>query len=72
MSGPVSDLRTYSPDNFTLVISWSPPATPNGDILSYTVTIESLRDGTTFSDIVDPSAVTTNLTVNGLGIMMYK
>ena len=72
MSGPVRDLRTNSPDNFTLVISWKPPTTPNGNILSYTVTIENLRDGTTLRDIVDPSAVTTSLTENGLGTIMYK
>ena len=67
VSGPVSDLQTNSPDDFTLVISWRPPTTPNGNIISYTVRIENLRDGTTLRDIVDPSAVTTSLTENGLG-----
>ena len=70
MSGPVSDLQANSPDDFTLVISWRPPTTPNGNIISYTVTIENLRDGTTLRDIVDPSAVTTTLTENGLGTIM--
>ena len=68
MSGPVRDLQTNSPDNFTLVISWRPPTTPNGNILSYTVTVENLRDGTTLKDIVDPSAATTSITENSLGI----
>ena len=70
MSGPVRDLKTNSPDNFTLVISWRPPTTPNGNIISYTVTVENLRDGTTLRDIVDPNAVTTSLTENGLGTIM--
>ena len=69
VSGPVSDLQTNSPDNSTLVISWRPPSTPNGNILSYTVRIENLRDGTTLRDIVDSSAITT---MNGLGTMIYK
>ena len=67
MSGPVTDLQINSPDDFTLVISWRPPTTPNGNIISYTVQIENLRDGTTLRDIVDPSAVITSLTENGLG-----
>ena len=67
MSGPVSDLQTNSPDNSTLVISWRPPTTPNGNIISYTVRIENLRDGTTLRDIMDHSAAMTNLTENDLG-----
>ena len=70
MSGPVTDLQTNSPDDFTLVIFWRPPTTPNGNILSYTITIENLKDGTTLQDIVNPSAVTTSLTENGLGTIM--
>ena len=67
MSGPVTDLQTNSPDDFTLVISWRLPITPNGNIISYTVGIENLRDGTTLRDIMDHSAVMTNLTESGLG-----
>ena len=67
MSGPVTDLQTNSPDNSTLVVSWRPPTTPNGNIISYTVTIENLRDETTMRYIVNSSAVTTSLTENGLG-----
>ena len=70
MSGPVTDLQTNSPDDFTLVISWRPPTTPNGNIINYTVIINNLRDGTTLRDIVDPSAVTTSLTENDLGTIM--
>ena len=72
VSGPVRDLQTNSPDNSTLIISWRPPTTPNGNIISYTVRIENLRDGTTLRDIVDFSAATTSLTENGLGTLMYK
>ena len=68
----MKNLQTNSPDNSTLVISWRPPITPNGNIISYTVTIENLRDGTTLRDIVDPSAATTSLTENSLGTLMYK
>ena len=68
MSGPVRDLQTNSPDDFTLVISWRPPTTPNGNIISYTVRIDNLRDGTTLRDIMDHSAAMTSLTESGLGI----
>ena len=67
MSGPVSDLLTNSPDNSTLVISWRPPTTPNGNVISYTVRVENLRDGTTLRDIMDHSAAMTRLRENDLG-----
>ena len=74
MSGPVSDLQMKSLDNSTLVISWRPPTTPNGNIISYTVRIENLRDRTTLRDIMDHSAVTTSLTEYDLGtiLLLYK
>ena len=61
VSGAVIDLKTKSPDNSTLVISWRPPTTPNGNLISYTVRIENLRDETTLRDIADVNAVTTSL-----------
>ena len=67
MSGPVSDLQTNSPDNYTLVISWRPPTTPNGNIISYTARTDNLRDGTTLRDIMDHSVARTNLTEYDLG-----
>ena len=67
MSGPVTDLQTNSPDNSTLVISWRPPPTPNGNIISYTVRIGNFRDGNTLKDIMDHSTAMTNLTENDLG-----
>ena len=68
MSGPVNDLQTNSPDDFTLVISWRPPTTPNGNIFSYTVRIENLRDGTTLNH----NAAMTSLTENDLGKQLYR
>ena len=70
VSGPVSDLQTNSPDNSTFVISWRPPTTPNGDIISYTVRIENLRDGTTLRNIMNHSAAMTSLTEYDLGTIL--
>ena len=72
MSGPVTDLQTNSPDNSTLVISWRPPTTPNGNIISYTVRIDNVKDGTTLRDIMDHSEAMTSLTENDLGTLLYK
>ena len=73
VSGPVTDLQTNSPDNSTLVISWRPPTTPNGNIISYTVRIDNIRSGTTLRDIKNHSAAITSLTENDLGtILFYK
>ena len=74
MSGLVTDLQTNSPDNSTLVISWRPPTTPNGNIISYTVRIDNLSDGTTLQHIMNHSAVMTSLTEYGLGtiLLLYK
>ena len=44
-SSPVRDITSFSPDVFTLVVlNWLPPASPNGVILSYTVSI-TLHNG---------------------------
>ena len=74
MSGPVTDLHTNSPDNSTLVISWRPPTTPNGNIISYTVRIDNIRVGATLRDIMNHNAVMTNLIEYGLGkiLLLYK
>ena len=71
MSGPVSDLQTNSPDDSTLVISWRPPTTPNGEIISYTVRIENLTDETTLRYIMDHNTAMTSLTENDLGTLFY-
>ena len=70
VSGPVTNLQTNSPDNSTLVISWRPPTTPNGNIISYTVRIENLKDGTTLRDIMNHNAAMTNLTEIYLGTLL--
>ena len=38
-------VQVQSTDDTTLVISWEPPATPNGNITSYSVSIINLKDG---------------------------
>ena len=63
----MTDLHANYQDNSTLVIYWAPPTTPNGNILSYTVRIDNLRDGTTLRDIIDPHTAMTSLTHYGLG-----
>ena len=45
MSSAVTSLLADSTDDTTLVISWEPPATPNGNITSYSVSIINLKDG---------------------------
>ena len=42
--GVVTDLQASSPNETTLVISWRPPADPNGDILSFSVSIINIGD----------------------------
>ena len=44
MSSAVTNLLVEFTDD-TLVISWEPPATPNGNITSYSVSIINLKDG---------------------------
>ena len=63
----MSDLQINSPDDFTLIISWRPPTTPNGNIISYTVRIENLKDGTTLRDITNHNAAMASLTESSLG-----
>ena len=46
-SGPVSELEVNSINDTTLLISWGEPVSPNGNILSYSITITDLRDDST-------------------------
>ena len=55
--------QVQSTDDTTLVISWEPPATPNGNITSYSVNITNLRDGST----VEHDIETVNITQTNLG-----
>ena len=40
----VTDIQVNSPNETTLVISWEPPANPNGNINGYTVRIINMRE----------------------------
>ena len=46
-SGPVSVLELHYVNDTTLLISWGEPVSPNGNILSYSITITDLRDDST-------------------------
>jgi hypothetical protein len=41
----VHDLQASSFNGTTVIVSWEPPNTPNGNILSYSVGIINLKDG---------------------------
>ena len=59
-SGPVRGLATTSPNDSTLVISWSSPAMPNGVITSFLVRINDL--------VMTSDGEVTNYTANSLGM----
>ena len=40
----MSELELNSVNDTTLLISWGEPVSPNGNILSYSITITDLRD----------------------------
>ena len=63
-SREVQNLRKNSPNDTTLIISWEPPANPNGDILSYSVSIINLSDGST---VRDEETTSTSITQTDLG-----
>ena len=62
--GRIGDVQKSSPSNTTLVLSWEPPASPNGVILNYLVRIINLSDGRIVSE---DSLVSTMATLAGLG-----
>ena len=65
MSSEVTELQAESIDDTTLVISWEPPATPNGNITSYSVSMINLRDG---SAVRQENTVSTTITQTDLGM----
>ena len=65
VSSAVTNLLVESTDDTTLVISWEPPATPNGNILSYSVSIVNLKDD---SAVRQENTISTSITQTGLGI----
>ena len=56
-------VQVQSTDDTTLVISWEPPVTPNGNITSYSVNITNLRDRNTVRRNIE----TVNITQTSLG-----
>jgi hypothetical protein len=64
-SGAVTDLSVTSTNDTVLIISWGPPVDPNGVILSYSVGIIDLGDGTT---VRQENTVSNDVTQMNLGI----
>jgi hypothetical protein len=64
-SSEVVNLQSESTNDTTLVISWEPPASPNGYILNYSVIIINLADGST---VRQGNTANTNITLGKLGI----
>ena len=56
-------------NNATLVISWELPATPNGNITSYSVSIINLKDG---SAVRQENTITTTITQTNLGNITFS
>ena len=66
-SGPVSDLEVNSVNDTTLLISWGEPVSPNGNILSYSITITDLRDDSTVRNENRGAEESTSFMLAGLG-----
>ena len=62
----MTNLQAESANNTTLVISWGPPATPNGSILNYFVSIINLKNGSAVRQGNIPVEID-NLTETNLG-----
>ena len=63
----VTNLQAESANYTTLVISWGPPATPNGNILGYSINIINLKDGSSVRMQENVLIVIGNLTEINLG-----
>jgi hypothetical protein len=69
-SSVVTGINVNSTNDTTLVISWKPPAYPNGDIHSYSINITNIGDGSTVrSDSKDSNI--DSITETGLGELVY-
>ena len=64
------NLQSESANNTTLVISWEPPAIPNGNITNYSVSIINLKDGSAVRQDNVPVEID-NLTETNLGKYLY-
>ena len=73
-SGPVSALELNSTSDTTLLISWGEPVSPNGNILSYSITITDLRDDSTVRSENRGAEETTSFMETNLGehILCYN
>ena len=63
-SSEVTDLQVESTSDTNFIITWEPPATPNGNILSYSISISNLKDG---SAVRQENIETTTITQTELG-----
>ena len=63
VSSALTNLLAESTDDITLVISWEPPATPNGNI-TYSVSIINLKDG---SAVRQENTISTTIALTNLG-----
>ena len=61
----VRSVASTSPDSSMLVLTWQPPALPNGDILYYTVRVTLHSTG---ERVTEGNATTTTYTVPGLSM----
>ena len=64
----MTNLLAESPDDTTLAISWERPSTPNGKILSYSVSIINLKHD---SAEREENTINTTVTQTGLGISLF-
>ena len=66
-SSAVTDLQINSMNGTDLIISWEPPASPNGVILSYSLSITDLRDG---SRVRQENITDSTITERELGVSL--
>ena len=64
----MSDLEVNSANDTTLLISWGEPVSPNGNILSYSITITDLRDDSTVRSENRGAEETTSFVETRLGV----
>ena len=65
----MSELELNSVNDTTLLISWGEPVSPNGNILSYSITITDLRDDNTVSRTTEE---TTSFMKTNLGELLFS
>ena len=63
----MSELEVNSVNDTTLLISWGEPVSPNGNILSYSITITDHRDDSTVRSENRGAEESTSFMASGLG-----